>query len=58
MEKESDGADLTTRIQYKSGPVVIKKMINPLLNSTGAISRCSREKVLMCTQKRELETPL
>ncbi len=30
----------------------------PLLNLTGAMSRCSREKMLMCTQKRELESPL
>jgi hypothetical protein len=35
-----------------------KKDDEPLLNLTGAMSRCSREKVLMCTQKRELESPL
>ncbi len=32
-----------------------KKDDEPLLNLTGAMSRCSSEKVLMCTQKRELE---
>jgi hypothetical protein len=31
-----------------------KKDDEPLLNLTGAMSRCSREKVLMCTQKRKL----
>ncbi len=35
-----------------------KKDDEPLLNLTGAMSRCSREKVLVCTQKRELESPL
>jgi len=34
-----------------------KKDDEPLLNLTGAMSRCSREKVLMYT-KRELELPL
>ncbi len=33
-----------------------KKDGEPLLNLTGAMSRCSREK--KCTQKRELESPL
>ncbi len=35
-----------------------KKDDEPLLNLTGALSCCSREKVLMCAQKRELESPL
>jgi hypothetical protein len=35
-----------------------KKDDEPLLNLTGARSRCSREKVLICTDKRELESPL
>jgi hypothetical protein len=35
-----------------------KKGDEPLLNLTAALSRCSRQKVLMCTQKRELESPL
>ncbi len=35
-----------------------KKDDEPLLNLPGAMSHCSREKVLMCTQKRELEFPL
>ncbi len=30
-----------------------KKDDEPLLNLTGAMSRCSREKVLLCTQKTE-----
>jgi hypothetical protein len=40
------------------GPVVIKKDDEPLLNLTGAMSRCSRAKVLMCTQQREQESRL
>jgi hypothetical protein len=32
-----------------------KKDYEPLLNLTGAMSRCSREKVLIFTQKRELD---
>ncbi len=40
------------------GPVVIKTDDEPLLNLAGAMVRCSREKVLICTQKRELESPL
>ncbi len=39
------------------GPLVIKKDDEPLLNLTGAMSRCSREKVLMCTQKRGTRVP-
>ncbi len=39
-------------------PRCYKKNYEPLLNLTGAMSRSSREKVLMCTQKRELESPL
>jgi hypothetical protein len=35
-----------------------KKDDEPLLSLTGAMSRCSGEKVLLCTQKRELESPL
>jgi hypothetical protein len=35
-----------------------KKDDEPLLNLTGAMRRCSREKVIMCTQTRELESPL
>jgi hypothetical protein len=35
-----------------------KKDTVPLLNLTGGMSRCSREKGLMRTQKRELESPL
>ncbi len=38
-----------------SGPAVIKKDDEPLLILTEAMSHCSREKVLMCTQKRELD---
>jgi hypothetical protein len=34
-----------------------KKDDKSLLNLTGAMSRCSREKVLICTQKREIESP-
>jgi MFS family permease len=41
-----------------SGPVVIKKDDELLLNLTGTMSRCSREKVLICAQKRELESPI
>ncbi len=35
-----------------------KKDDESLLNLTGAMSRCSREKVLICTQKRDLQSPL
>jgi hypothetical protein len=35
-----------------------KKDEEPLLNLTGGMSLCSREKVLIYTQKRELESPL
>ncbi len=35
-----------------------KKDDEPLPNLTGAMRRTSREKVLICTQKRELESPL
>ncbi len=35
-----------------------KKEDEPLLNLTAAISSCWREMVLMCTQKRELESDL
>jgi hypothetical protein len=35
-----------------------KKDVEPLLDLTGAMHRYSREKVLICTQKRELESPL
>jgi hypothetical protein len=42
----------------QAGPRSYKKDDVPLLNLTGAMSRCSREKVLMCTQKKELESPL
>jgi hypothetical protein len=35
-----------------------KKYDKLLLNVTGTLSRCLKEKVLMGTQKRELESPL
>jgi hypothetical protein len=35
-----------------------KKDDEPLLYLTGAMSRCSREKVLICTPKREFESRL
>ncbi len=40
------------------GPVVIKKFDEPLLSLTGAMRNCSREKVVLCTQNREVESPL
>jgi hypothetical protein len=49
----------TTESMYQNIKIdSYKKDDEPLLNLTGAMSRCSREKVLMCTQKRELESPL
>ncbi len=45
-------------VAFSPGPVVTKKEDETLLNLTGAMNRCSREKVLVCAQKRELESPL
>jgi hypothetical protein len=44
---------LSKKSAVPTGPVVIKKFDKPLFNLAGAMRRCSREKVLMCTEKKK-----
>ncbi len=50
MPKDSEDLILPRTRSYK-------KDDEPLLNLTGAKSRCSREKIFMCTQKKAQEVP-